>query len=235
MVEELHITLSNVFAQTHIIGLGASFLAGMLLVFSPCIYPLIPITLGVVGAASESSRLKGFSLSSVFVLGIALVFTVLGIVSAILGVLLNEFLINPITYLILALVFFILAGSYFGIIKLKIPSISPNYNYDSKKGLLAVFSLGLVSGLAIIPCSFPILGAILNLIAIKGDVFYGGLALFLFALGYGVILIILGTFTSLIRRLPRRSLLAMVVHKIVGLILVAIGVYFLWKFKGLVL
>ena len=95
MAEQFLANLENIFVTSPFWGLGASFLAGMLVSFSPCIYPLIPVTLGIVGAVSASTRFKGFFISLVFVLGVALVYTILGIVSSVFGILLGRFFVNP--------------------------------------------------------------------------------------------------------------------------------------------
>jgi len=234
MAENFFITLEEVFRSSPFLGLGASFLAGIFFSFSPCVYPLIPITLAVVGAVSASTRLKGLLVSLVFVLGVSVIYTFLGVASSIFGVLVGAFYINPITYFVLAGVFFFLSAVEFGVFKLHIP-LAINYSPDSKKGLLPVFILGMVSGFAMIPCNFPVLGGILALIALKKSVFYGAAALFIFSLGYGVILLVLGTFASLVKKLPRQGRWAVFIKKGFGVGFAAIGVYFLVKFFSLVL
>ncbi len=233
MIDNLLIKLETAFAVSPFVGLGVSFLAGVLVSISPCIYPLIPITLGITGAVSASSRIKGFLISLVFVLGVAFVYTCLGIASSLLGILLGSFFVNPVTYLVLAIVFLVLGGAHFGIIKINIPFFSGQPQTSSKKGLFSVFLLGIVSGLAIIPCSFPVLGAILSLISLKANIFYAGTALFLFSLGYGTLLIILGTFTSLIRKLPKQSLGFILFTKAWGVIFIVAAIYFILKFINL--
>ncbi|MBU0694619.1 MAG: sulfite exporter TauE/SafE family protein [Candidatus Omnitrophica bacterium] len=232
MFEQVLINLEKAFVVSPIFGLGASFLAGILSSFSPCIYPLIPITLSVVGAVSATSRMKGFFISSIFVLGICFTYTLLGLTASVLGVLLGIFLVNPFTYLILVIILILLGLSLFGIIRLNIPFFSPQYNY--KRGGFSLFILGMVSGLAIIPCNFPVLGAILSLIALKRNIFYGGLSLFFFSLGFGLILIILGTFTSLVRKLPKGGFWLITIKKGLGAILILTGVYFFFKFITLI-
>ncbi len=234
MIQETLINLEKIFTTSHIWGLGASFFAGFLVSFSPCIYPLIPITLGVTGAAACTSKLRGFTTSFVFVLGIASVYTLLGIASSVFGLFLATFFINPFTYFFLSAIFFVLGCSLTGIIKLNIPFFSINQEHSPKKGLISVFVLGAISGFAIIPCNFPVLGAILSLISLKKSVLYGGTALFLFSLGYGTTLIILGTFSSLIKRLPKGGKWLIVIHKIIGLLFLAIGSFFLFKFITLI-
>jgi len=208
-------------------GLVASFLAGILASFSPCIYPLIPVTLGVIGAASARSRVKGFRLSLIFVLGIAVTYTALGMAAALAGRFLSELFLNPLAWFLMAGLFILLGLFAWDIIRLDIffPLEAPS----GKAGGLFIFVMGMVSAFALAPCNFPVLGAILSLIAVKGDVVYGGVCLFLFSLGYGAILIVLGTFVSLIERLPRQGRWLIMIKRTLGLLLVLLGAYFLVK------
>jgi len=208
-------------------GLAASFLAGILASFSPCIYPLIPVTLGVIGAASAKSRMKGFRLSLIFVLGIAVTYTALGVIAALAGMFLSELFLNPLAWFLMGGLFILLGLSMWDIIRLDIffPLEVPAGNATG----LFIFVMGMVSAFALAPCNFPVLGAILSLIAVKGDVFYGGICLFLFSLGYGAILIVLGTFVALIERLPRQGRWLIMIQRVLGLLLVFSGVYFLVK------
>lgn len=218
----------NVFNSSPILGLIVSFLAGILVSFSPCIFPLIPITLSIVGATSVSSRLKGFFISLIFVLGIAVTYTILGVLAASLNIFFDKFFINPFVYIFLSLFFLFMGLSLFGLLKMNLFSFT--HNYTHKGSIVSIFLLGVISSLGIIPCNFPILGSILTLISLKKDIIYGALALFLFSLGYGMILVILGTFTSLIAKLPKHSRAITVMNRILGCILIFIGLYFLLKF-----
>ncbi|MDD5584260.1 MAG: cytochrome c biogenesis protein CcdA [Candidatus Omnitrophica bacterium] len=228
MLEQTLLNLERFLNGSPIIGVGVSFLAGVLSSLSPCIYPLIPITLGIVGAAHAVSRSKGFVVSSLFVLGVALTYTTLGVIASAFGILLSIFFINPVTYVALALILITLGLYTLDIIKVNIPLFAPTYNSRGNK--LSVFILGIVSGFALIPCNIPVMGAILSIISLKKDIFYGGTCLFVFSLGYGVPLIILGTFASLIRRLPKQGLWLIMIKKGIGGLLIFTGIYFLVKF-----
>ncbi len=223
------INLDRIFNSSLGLGLGVSFAAGVLASFSPCIYPMIPITLGIIGAITSSSKLKGFLVSSIFVLGIAFVYSVLGALSSLFGTFIGAVVINPVTYSVLVLVFIVLGLSQLDILKIKIPFFSVNYTPDKTAGFFTIFILGAVSGLAMIPCNFPVLFSILNLIALKKNIIYGIVALFIFSVGYGFILIILGTFTSLIGKLPKQASWIILIKKITGFLLLGVGCYFLYK------
>jgi len=229
MLNQWLIGLENFFTPATFLGLGASFLAGVLASFSPCMLPLIPITLGVVGAVSASTKVRGFLVSLSFVLGISVIYTALGIISAFFGVLLSTLFINPITYIILAIIFFLLSANSLGLVRINLP-FSVNCTYKAKGSLVSVFILGMISAFALIPCNFPVLGAILSLISVNRSVIYGGLALFLFSIGQGILLIILGTFTGLIQKLPKQGLWLIIIKKCLSVVLALVGVYFIIKF-----
>lgn len=228
MIEDILIKLQESFLSSSLSGLVISYLAGLAVSFSPCGYPLIPITLGVIGAASTSTRSKGFFLSLAFTLGIALVYTALGVISSLLGIMLSGFFVNPITYLALGVIFFLGAGFYSGLLKFRFAAFRQK-TISNKQGLAAVFALGMISALAIIPCNFPVLGSILALIASKQNLIYAALCLFLFSIGYGTLFIILGTFSSLIRRLPKQGFWLIIVKSILVVIFILIGIYFILK------
>ena len=228
MVSDFLLQLEGIFRSSRLLGLGASYCAGVIVSFSPCIYPLIPVTLGIIGATAASSRLKGFTLSFVYVLGISFTYTVLGITASLLGVFLQRIFVNPVTYSILAMVFLALGFSLLGIVRINIPIFVPQYS--PRKTFLSLFILGMVSALAMIPCNFPVLGAVLSLISLQRDVLYGGAALFLFSLGYGFILLVIGMSASLMSKLPTQGTWLIILKKASGIILIGMGGYFLFKF-----
>lgn len=232
MLYNLLDSLEKIFNSSPLLGLGVSFLAGILVSFSPCILPLIPITLGVVGATSVTSRAKGFLVSAIFVLGVATIYTVLGVAAALFHVVFEKLFLNPATYIFLGFFFVLMGLSLFGIVRVNFFSFS--HNYKHKPTYPSIFILGLISGLSIIPCNFPVLGSILTLISLKKDVFYGAVALLIFSLGYGSVLLILGTFTSLIAKLPKQNKVVIIINKSLGVVLFLMGLYFFLKFGSLI-
>jgi len=235
MFEAILVELDKIILSSPFLGLFISFFAGVLTSFSPCIYPLIPITLGVVGAASSETRARGFVLSLVFALGVSTVYVALGILSSLIGVFFGKLFVNPISYFLITIVFVVFGLHLLGVIKINFFQLSFSHNHSLKKGLIPTFILGMVGALAISPCNFPVLGTILSLIALRKDVLYGAVALLFFSLGYGVIIVVLGTFSTLIRKLPKQGLWLIIINKVMGGVLILIGLYFLGKFLSLVL
>lgn len=225
--ENISAYLQGVVATYSAAGMCAAFLAGIIASFSPCIYPLIPVTLGIIGAYSVSSKGKGFLLSLIFVLGIVSLYTALGIISAILGIFLGKITVNPVSYALVGALLGLFGLSQFDLIK--IPFLVPKVTYKSKGSYLSLFFSGVVSGLVAATCILPVLGTILSIIALKKNIFYGAFSLFFFALGYGVILVVLGTFTSLISKLPKSGVWLIIIKRCVGGVLILTSVYFFIK------
>jgi len=202
------------------------FFGGLLVSFSPCSYPLIPVTISYLGVRAEQSKLKGFLLSAIFVFGMAITYSFLGIISATTGKIFGQVTANPITYLLVANIYLFFGLSLIGLFDLPFLRIPLKFKTKSK-GILSCFFLGVSSGLIISPCVSPVLGTILSLVATKQNIFFGALLLFVFAYGMGFLLILVGTFSSIILSLPKPGAWLNTVKKICGLILIFCSEYFL--------
>ena len=177
-------------------AVGAAFVAGVFASLTPCVYPMVPITVSIFGATGENtSRARGAALSGVFVLGIAALFTPMGVVSALSGKLMGSALSNQWVVLGLAALFTALAASMFGAFELALPSSLTNkLSTVGGVGYKGAFVMGLVMGLVAAPCTGPFLTGIVTVIATTKNVFLGSAALFAFAMGLGVIFFIAGAF-----------------------------------------
>jgi thiol:disulfide interchange protein DsbD len=209
------------------------FSGGVLLSFTPCVYPLLPVTIGYIGARGVGSR-KGFFLSIVYVFGVAITYSTLGLIAALTGKLFGRISTHPITYLVVGITFVFFGLSISEMLRIPLPSISFK-KYSNKSGFLGIFILGLISGLAVGPCVAPALGAILVYIASKGNVFYGVSLLFTFAYGMGFLLILAGSFSGLLLNLPKSGNWLIKIKKICGLALVIVGIYFILKAGRIIL
>jgi len=209
------------------------FGGGVLVSFTPCVYPLLPVTVGYIGAKGAGSKIKGFLLSLVYVSGIAVTYSILGLIAALTGSLFGAISSHPILNLIVGIIFILFGLSLMEILSIPFPSIS--IKKTEGKGFLSVFILGLISGLVIGPCIAPALGAILAYIASQGNMFYGASLLFTFAYGMGLLLILAGTFSGLLLSLPKSGAWLLKVKKMSGLILILVGVYFILKAGRIIL
>jgi thiol:disulfide interchange protein DsbD len=203
-----------------------AFSGGILLSFTPCIYPLIPVTISFIGIKAGGSKFKGLSLSLVYVTGMAITYSFLGLLASLTGKFFGAFSTNPITNILVGIIMII-----FGLFMLdafQIPApIFIKLPLFKKQGYLSAFILGLSSGLIISPCISPVLGAILVYLAKKNNIFYGATLLLTFAYGMGLILILIGTFSSVLLSLPKSGRWMMQIKKICAFILIGVGVYFI--------
>lgn len=211
------------------LGYIGAFIGGALVSFSPCVYPLVPITLSFIGVKSGSSLVKGLFFSLVYVLGLAVTYSILGLIASLTGSLFGKIATHPVSFLIVGNACIIAGLSSFDIININFTGIHLQGKVKAKGGALSVFLMGLASGLAVGPCTAPALGTILIYVASRQNIFYGVSLLFVFAYGVGFLLILTGTFSAFFLSLPRSGIWLMRIKKVSGFILIGIGEYFLIK------
>lgn len=211
------------------IGYIGAFIGGVLVSFSPCVYPLVPITLSFIGVKAGSSPLKGLILSLIYVLGLAITYSILGLIASLTGSLFGKISTHPISFLVVGNVCIIAGLSFFDIININFTGIRLENKVKTRGGFFSVFLIGLASGLIVGPCIAPALGTILIYVASRQNIFYGMSLLFIFAYGVGFLLILSGTFSALFLSLPRSGIWLMRIKKMSGFILIGIGEYFLIK------
>ena len=206
----------------------AVFAGGILSSLTPCIYPLIPITISYIGARSAQTKAKAFIISLSYVLGIAFTYSCLGAIAALGGGVFGEISANPWTYLFVGNVFLLLGLSMLDIFVLSIPSfLKAKETAKKKEGLLGVFLVGASAGLIASPCTAPVLGALLTYVASRQSLFFGITLLFTFAVGMGSILIIVGTSVGLAASLPKSGRWMNIIKKIFAFFLIACAEYFI--------
>jgi len=205
-----------------------AFVAGVGLSFTPCVYPMVPITLAVIGAGAGNKPLRGFFLSLIYVLGISVTYAALGVAAATSGKLFGWASQSPWVNGALALIFFLLALAMFGVYELRPPAFIAN-RLGSKKwgGVAGVFAMGLAAGVVISPCISPVLATALAYIATTGNRLLGLLTLASLAWGIGVIFIVLGTFSGLLNVLPKSGAWMVSIRKFYGVIMIGAVLYFL--------
>ncbi len=208
------------------------FGAGVLVSFTPCVYPVMPLTAScIAGANVNGSRLKGFVLSLIFVLGLALTYSVLAVIAALTGKIFGTFQTQPLMYAVISglLVFFALvmfdvfSFSYFGA---GIQAKARPHN------IWTVLLFGAVSGLAVGPCTAPVLGTLLVYIGSKQNILYGIFLTFLFSYGVGSSLILIGTFSGFLSVLPKSGAWFIGIKRICGVIILIGAIGFFLLFLG---
>lgn len=192
--------------QSVALALILAFLAGIITSFTPCIFPMIPITLAILNNHSERrTRLTNFLISIVYVLGIATTYSVLGLIAAKSGMLFGSLLSNPYILTFICGLFFLMALSMYGAFDLQMPNaITQRFGQGSKqKGYVGAYLSGLFAGVVASPCVGPVLVSILTYVSTQQSSLFGFFLLFTYAIGLGLIFIVLGSSTELMRKLPR--------------------------------
>ena len=206
-------------------ALGLIFLAGIATSLTPCVYPMIAITVSVFGARSTEHRGQAALLSTVFVLGIAALFTPLGLLAATTGGVFGAALSSPIVLIGLALLFLALAASMFGAFELDLPSgLKNRLAMVGGVGYKGAFVIGLVSALIAAPCTGPVLGFLLTWVGASGNVVFGALALFVYALGLGLLFWLVGTFSV---SLPKSGQWLEWIKSVFGIVMIVAAIYYL--------
>lgn len=203
------------------------FLGGVLVSFTPCIYPLIPITIGYIGVNPDTSRSKGFFLSLIYVIGTALTFSLLGLAAVLTGQIFGRINTSPAIYIIAGSIIIFFGLSMLGVFSLRLTSVI-KLPQLKKQSYLSTFILGLASGLVISPCLTPALAAILTYLTTTKNIAYGMLLLFCFAFGMGLMLIVIGTFSSFLVSLPKSGKWLDYIKKIGAFILIIFGIHFIY-------
>lgn len=203
-----------------------AFGAGVLVSFSPCVYPLLPITIGYIGVSAQKDRLHAFLLSLIYVLGMAITYCILGVFASMTGKLFGQISSSPFSFFIIGNICIIFGLSMLGVFEMHMPNFFLN-KAKNPKNKLSVFVLGLMSGLIVGPCTAPVLGAILVYVATKQNFAYGVLLLFSFAYGMGALLILSGTFSGILVNMPKSGKWMYTIERLGGVLLLLAGEYFL--------
>jgi len=203
-------------------GAVVVFLGGLLTALTPCVYPLIPITMSVFGARGTTSRARALLLTTAYVVGMGLVFSALGVAAARTGAAFGAVLGKPAVVLALAAVLLLLAASMFGAFELTLPShLVQRLSTVGGAGLLGALLMGSVAGFLAAPCTGPVLTGLLAFVAKSQDTVLGAGLLFIYALGIGVPFFLIGAFAV---QLPRGGVWMEWVKSLLGVLLLVLAV-----------
>ncbi len=210
-----------------LLAIFTAFIAGLITSFTPCTYPMIPITVGVIGSRSvgEKNKFTGFFYSLIYVSGMATTYAAMGMFAALTGRFFGEINSNPWVFLFIGNVLFILALVMIDVIR--IPTFAAQIRTDKKKGVVGIFLIGMASGLVAGPCTAPVLAIALGYVATTKSVILGGVVLFVFAFGMGALLILAGTFSGFLSSLPKSGNWMNRIKMIIALLMFIAGQYFL--------
>lgn len=213
------------------LSIAAFFALGLGLAFTPCVFPMYPILTGIIaGAGHRLSTRRAFLLSFVYVQGMAVTYTLLGLVVASAGLKFQAALQHPYVLIGLSVMFVLLALSMFGLYTLQLPSslqtrLSGLSNRQQGGSVLGVGIMGMISGLVCSPCTTAPLSGALIYVAQSGDLWLGGAALYALSLGMGLPLLLLGTSGG--KLLPRAGAWMDVIKQLFGFALLAVPILLL--------
>jgi cytochrome c-type biogenesis protein len=203
------------------------FLGGAATGLNPCVYPTIPVIIGYISGQKEQPRWKGLSLALTFVLGLAITYVLIGATASFVGSVLG---ISKSGWMYLVAAVCLLVGlNMAGLLPISFDTFAPAQSKWSRmSGFAGALVLGMLFGLVASPCAMPILTLILALIAQKGQVAYGSVLMFTYAVGHGLPLIIIGTVAGALTSLERFTKYSVLTQRVGGWLLIAVGLYFLW-------
>lgn len=197
------------------------YVSGMITSLTPCVYPIIPIVVGFLGSREGGIKSR-FKASLAYVLGLSLVYALLGVIAALTGSMFGDMTANPYLYLVFGVMLLALGGNMMDWYYVPMPNFI-------KKGTNAPFLMGVTSGLVASPCTAPVLAGLLLYVASKKAVISGGLLMFTFAIGMNTILLAIGFSASLATKLPKSGKWMVIVKKVLALMIISSGIYFIFK------
>lgn len=210
-----------------------AFFAGLMTSFTPCVYPMIPITVSVLQLQAAVSLKYNFLSALSYVLGLSTVYATLGYFAATTSVLFGNWVANPWVIMLIALFFLYMAFSLFGFYEMRVPRLlSSNYEIAPQGSLTKIFLLGMISGTFASPCITPALAVLLTIVAKLASPILGFLMLFLFSLGMGIVLVLIGTFSGALSLLPRSGEWMIEVKRVMGFGMLGACAYFLTPLIG---
>ena len=206
----------------------ALFFIGLALNLTPCVYPMLSVTVSIFGGQNDPNMLRVFSKALIYVLGIATMYSILGVLASFSGELFGSWLQHPWVLGGIGLLLFALALSMFGLYEIQIPYwMASRLGTGSSTGFVGVYFSGLVVGIFAAPCIGPPIIALLAFIGAQGDPVFGFWSFFVLSMGLGLPYLILGTFSGLLPKLPKSGVWMVWVKKVFGVVLVALALFYL--------
>lgn len=203
------------------IVLSTGFLSGL----SPCTLPTVIFVAAYVSGRTKYSKLQGFILSLSFVLGIAVMLSILGLFAGMVG---TVFLNNSILNYIVAGVLIIMGLWLLKVFDFNFSTDLFQHKLRRGSGFVGAFLLGIPFGISASPCTLPITASVLAYTATKGSMTLGTLLMFTYAIGRSIPLLIVGTFTGVLKHIQSISKYQSIIEQLSGIILIGLAIYFIW-------
>ncbi|TVQ70095.1 MAG: DUF255 domain-containing protein [Balneolaceae bacterium] len=210
-----------------LLALLALFFIGLALNLTPCVYPMLSVTVSIFGGQNDPNMFRVFSKALIYVLGIATMYSILGVLASFSGELFGSWLQHPWVLGGIGLLLFALALSMFGLYEIQIPYwMASRIGTGTSTGFVGVYFSGLVVGIFAAPCIGPPIIALLAFIGAQGDPVFGFWSFFVLSMGLGLPYLILGTFSGLLPKLPKSGVWMVWVKKVFGVVLVALALFY---------
>jgi thiol:disulfide interchange protein DsbD len=226
-------SISTQLSANPLFALPVLFVAGVLTSFTPCIYPMIPITAAIVGGQSVGDvappKSRTIRLTMTYVLGLALVYSILGTIAGMTGTIFGTISSNPWLYFAMANLLILAALVLLDVVPLRIPAsmLTRASSAGTAGKFSGVFVMGAVSGLVAAPCSAPVMAAVLTWVSTTKRGALGFIYLFAFSLGMCALLVVVGLFSGAAARLPRAGQWMIWVKRGFALVMLGVAEYYL--------
>ena len=224
-----------------LVALPALFLGGVLTSLTPCVYPMIPITAAIVGGQStgeaQVSRLRPALLTLTYVVGLAMVYSLLGVFAGLTGTIFGSVSTNPWLYFAMANVLLLAALGMLDVVPIRLPAgiMARAATLGTAGRFSGAFGMGAMSGLVAAPCSAPVMAAVLTWVTVTHSAALGFVYLLTFSLGMCALLVVVGLSTGGLARLPRAGAWMLVVKKVFAIVMLLAAEYYLVKMGQLLI
>jgi len=221
----LNETIPNLLKETTLISFLAVYIGGVITSVSPCVLSVVPVMVGFIGGYSQSSKLKAFIMSLAFVLGLGTTFALLGVIAVSMGTVFGR--TGAFWYYLVAGISIVMGLNLIGVLSFQLPTakiVPPQIG-----GVFGAYLVGLIFGVVASPCATPVLVAILALVSATGKLGWGTALLFVYGLGHGLPLLLVGTFTGAVKGISYVRRWTKNINYFSGAVLILIGLYFLYR------
>jgi len=234
--------LSPMLSSRPLVALPLVFLGGVLTSLTPCVYPMIPITVSLVGGQAAGadgrtrSRWRPLTLTMSYVLGLALVYAGLGLFAGLSGTLFGSVSTNPWLYFGMANLLVIFALAMLDVLPVRVPqALLQRASRAGGGGVAGTFVMGAASGLVAAPCSAPVMAAVLTWVSVTKSAVLGFVYLFVFSLGMSTLLVAAGVSAGALSRLPRAGVWMLWIKKGFAIVMLGVAEYYLIKMGQLLI
>lgn len=221
--------LAEALRQRPLLSVATLFGAGVLTSLTPCIYPMIPITAGLIGGSAQSGASRGrtIGLTLTYVAGLAMLYATMGLIAGLTGSLFGTVASNPWARFAIGNLLLVFGLAMLDVIPINVPGRLSAWAGSMRGGSYpAVFALGATSGIVAAPCGAPAFAAVLTFVTATQSALLGFVYLFVFSIGMTALLVVVGLFSGTLAKLPQSGRWMYWMKKIAGLILIGMAEYY---------